>query len=720
MENSKNSAGPAAAPSPEKRAFPAWLVWGLFSAWGLVVFISYLARFTPDLGSLLVILSPGQYASGAFLGAAAGHALNLASGLFFVVACAGLGRFLLTVAAIPAMNFCEEISFSTALGLAVFAHLTLGLAAAGLLYRAAVVALLLISLGLGVLSLRTKPFSPEAGPAFKPGAADLAALLLLGAALLLDLAGALSPETFYDALVYHLAVPNLYAMKHSLADMPYNIYSNLFLLHGMLYSAGLLLKDEFVPKLINYAAGLLGVLAVLGLGSRHFTARAGLWAALIFYTAAHALASSQMAFWSSGTEALLTLFSLTALAAVLRYKPGGEAWLCLGALLAGSAMAVKPTGLFAAAGAALVLLYGQRAAAGAALRKALIFGLLASLPVLPWLVKNQVYRHNPVYPFFTSVFGLPQGADSGNIRAFMKETRSMNAFETKTWLAHPWKVTMGETGDSLYFNPLFLFLLPLLFLLGPAAPAARPLWLWFLAFWLSWSGVSALGRLLTPAYPAAALLIAAALEGRKFEALKKALRGAVLFACALGLYWAVIIFYAQDRWKPLAGIETNSEYLAAQPASSYAAIEFINNALPADAKTLVVGDSRSFYFRKAFIVSSAFDRTPAADWAAASGSGEQLYARMKAEGVTHILVNTAEAVRLGRAYGIFYWDTRARSVFDAFWKAHITEVFERDEAHGGHTVNRVAVYALVQARPAGTRPPVNLMEEVVMKGITRK
>lgn len=700
-----------------KTRFPPWLVGGIFAVWGGAVFLNYLTRFSPSVDSLLKMLAPRQYFSGAFPAAAADNGLNLLAGLFFVLACAGAGRFLLTVFKAPAMNLCEEITFSAALGLVVFAQVVLGLAVAGLLFRAAVVTLLLVSLGLGAWSFKINPREPQAGPVFKPGIADFAALLLLGAALLLGMAGALSPEVFYDSLVYHLAVPNLYAIKHRLTDMPYNLLSNNFQLHVMLYTAGLLLKDEFVPKVTNYAAGVLSVLAILGLGERHFTRRAGLWAALIFFTMTQTLVSS----WSVGTEMLLVFFSLTALAAALRYEPGATRWLFLGAVLTGAALAVKATGVLPALGIALVVAYRLRSNAGAALRALLVFGLVASVPVVPWLVKNQVYRHNPVYPFLTSVFGTPESADPGKIQTFINENHQQDALEVKDWLTRPWKITMGDVVNSQFFSPLFLFLLPLLFLLGPPGAASQAFWLYFLTIWLMWSSSSTLVRFLMPAYPAAALLMAAALEGRTHAALKRILSVTVLLACALGLYWAGWVYYSQGLWQPLTGLMTGREYLSrtqtAYAYSHYTAIEFINDKLPPQAKTLIVGDARSYYFRKDFIVSSVFDKTPAVEWAAASRDGDELYARMKSEGITHLLLNTSEAIRLGRSYGIFYWDERSRRVFNDFWNRHLQEVFTHDEAPDGRLLNRVAVYELVPSRPPGTSPPFNLMEEVVRKNI---
>ncbi len=706
----------------EKTRFPSWLVWSAFSLWGFWVVKNYLSRAAPDLNSLSIMLSPGQYFSGALLSVLPGHAAALAAGLVFLAACAGLGRFLLVnlLKAGP-FNAWEEAGFSAALGLAVFAHAVLALAAGGLLYRLPVLALLLVSACLGVFSFRTSPSAPEAALPFKPEFTDFAAITLLAAALLLNLAGALSPEIFYDSLVYHLAVPNFYVIKHGLVDMPYNFYSNFFMLHGMLYSAGLLLKDEMVPKLINYAAGVLSVAVMLGLGRRFFTVRTGLWAALIFYTVTQAL----LAAWSSGTESLLTLFSLCALAAALRHEPCEKKFLVLSAFFAGCGIAVKSSGLLFAAGTGFVLLYRGRANPGAALRSALLFALVAVLPVLPWLVKNQIYRHNPFFPFLTSVFGVPANADAQKLRNFMNEAREMGALDLKTWQQLPWKITMGDAGSSKQFTPLFLALLPLLFLLRPAAGTA-PFWIYFLSGWLFWSFASTIVRYLMPVYPAAALLIAASLEGREHRALRRTLSLAALASCALGLYWGGLNFYfqGQGRWLPVFGRVTKQEYLLntqhTYSYSHYAAIEFINDKLPAGAKTLIIGDARSFYLKKDFIVSSIFDKTPVAEYAVSSRNGAELYARLRAEGVTHLLLNTAEAIRLGRGYGMFYWDTRAREVFYEFWARHVREVFSRDEYQNGKRINRLVVYEIAEKLPPGTPPAFNVMKEVIMKDIGAK
>ncbi|OGS52785.1 MAG: hypothetical protein A3J79_03910 [Elusimicrobia bacterium RIFOXYB2_FULL_62_6] len=124
--------------------------------------------------------------------------------------------------------------------------------------------------------------------------------------------------------------------------------------------------------------------------------------------------------------------------------------------------------------------------------------------------------------------------------------------------------------------------------------------------------------------------------------------------------------------------------------------------------------------KKDFVVSSVFDKTPAVEYAAASKDGDEMYARMKADGLTHLLLNVAEAVKLGKGYRMFYFDDRSLAVFNRFWADHVKEVFSDSETQGGQVFNRTAVYELVPARDPKEPPPYNFMNEVIMKAVNQK
>jgi len=709
---------PAPVPEPKDR-FPAWLVWPVFAAWGVFVLKSYYSKFPVNPDLLSSILSPEQYTAGLF-SVLPGHFLNVLYAAVFLFACFSAGRAALKAARFGFAGALEETVFSCGAGFGLLAAYVFILAAFKLLYFWPVAAFILLAGAAGIYSLRKEPLRAAGGPAAL-GPADFAALAVLLLAMLLNLAGALSPEIFYDALVYHLAVPNYFVIKHGIAPMPYNFYSDLPFTHGMLYAAALLLKGEALAKFINYGAGLLTAGAVLALGARRFSLRAGLWGAAIFYTVGHAMLAS----WATGTETLLMFFSTLALYAVLNRTDEEPRWLWLAACFCGLAMGVKYTGFFTAVGVMLVYAWPARSRPLAAAKNLALFTLVASFFVGPWLIKNYLYQGDPVFPFALGLFGAGPHSDALKLKEFISQASQMGPLRPLYWLTMPWKITMGQVPNSEYFSPLFIVMLPLAFLLsGAAGPALSGLWIFFLSVWAGFSVSSTMVRFLMPAYPAAGLIMAAYLFSPGHKALKSALKAAALAVCFTGLYWAVVIFYSQGRWRPLAGAVAVEDYLShtqpTYPYSSYAGVKYINEKTAPGSKVLLVGDERSYYLKKDFIVSSVYDNTAAVEYAAASKDGEDLYARLKADGVTHILLNTAEAIRLGTSYRMFYWDERARGVFYSFWDRHAREVFSFDEAQNGQVFNRVLVYELDDKLPAGVPPAFNVMKEIIMKNIEAK
>ncbi|MDT8286056.1 MAG: hypothetical protein RQ748_03010, partial [Elusimicrobiales bacterium] len=356
-----------------------------------------------------------------------------------------------------------------------------------------------------------------------------------------------------------------------------------------------------------------------------------------------------------------------------------------------------------------------------AMLKELAFtGLIAALVVAPWLAKNWAYKGNPVYPFMTSVFGADPLSSPEKIRGFLGETRQMDGFDLKRWLLHPWEITMGKAGNSEFFSPLFLALLPVCFLLAAPSRAAPPLWAYFLTVWLTWSVSSSMVRFLMPALPAAGVLIAGALSGRALGGLKTAARWAVLASLCFSAAWGLIIFNSQGRHLVPTGAETLEEFLSkTRPGhaySSWRAYDYVNRSLPRDAKVLVIGDARTFYLERPYLASSVFDLNPVVELSAAARSGRDLYESLTEAGVTHMVLNVAEAIRLGRGYGAFYWDAAARRSFYEFWDRHAVELEGWTETDEGRFSNRVAVYEIAPESP-GRPPAMNLVRDVVMRAI---
>jgi hypothetical protein len=717
----------------ETGKFPSWILWPVFAAWGFLIFKNYFARFPVDLNSLFVILAPGQYVAGS-LKVLPGHFLNIFLAVVLLFAGFSLGRSALRFSGFKFYGRLEEAVFSIGTGFGLAAVFVFLLSILKLLYFWSVAVPCLLVFAAGVFDLLRHPLHPiptlqisnNPPPAF--GKADLAALSILVLAMLLNLAATLSPEIFYDALVYHLAVPNFYIIKHKIDLMPYNFYSNLPFTHGMLYAAALLLKDEILAKFINYSAGIITAAAVLAIGIRYFSWRAGLWGAMIFYTVVHAMLS----YWSAGTESLITCFSTLALYAVLNSGDEEPRWLWLAAVFSGLAMGVKYTGFFPVLGVMLMYAYAAgRSGLFAVFKNLSVFTVIASLLVGPWLVKNYIYTGNPFFPFLIGLLGAGPHSDPQKLQSFISAASQLDGFQLKYWLMCPWNITMGNIPNSAYFSPLFIFLLPLVFLLVPCSVgsmssqrALRGLWIYFLTVWGGWSLSSTMVRFLMPAYPAAGLIMAGYVSVPGHKWLKSALKAAILAVCLTGVYYSAVTFYLQGRWRPLIGMVTKEDYLSrtqpTYPYSGYAAIKFINEKLPENAKVLMVGDERSFYLKRDFLVSSVYDKTAIVEYAAASKNGDEMYARLKADGITHMMLNLVEGIRLGKSYHTFYFTPASLAVFNDFWARHVKQLYANDEADGGRFMNRTAVYEITPGVDSSSTPLLNLVNDVIMKNILGK
>lgn len=706
--------------------FPAWVVWAVTAAWGYIVLKKYYSVFKPNLNNLELMLSFDQYLGIFDLSNLLifKHLFNIFMAAVFLFSAFSAGRILLRRFLINWHNFLEEVVFSAGLGLGFIAYSIFIMGILKALYVLPVIILIILLAAAGVSDLRKNPAKTavigQSGG--KLSLIDIFALMLLSIAILVNLAGALSPEIFYDSLVYHLAVPNYYKLHHRILNMPYVFYSNLPLVHGMLFTAGIMMKNEFTAKLINYSAGVLTCAVLFSIAVRYFNYKIGLWACLIYYTIMHVMTSS----WSCGTEMMLTFFGMLSLYCIMNYTAEEKNWLILSAVFAGLSMSVKYTGLFVAIGVLAAYMHLEKNLSSKTIKNIIVWGAISSAVVMPWLVKNYIYKNNPVYPFMSDIFPKEPYSDYEKLKEFTAETRQFEKLEFLSWLKHPWLVTMGMVPNSEYFTPLFLMMLPLILFLGKPSAVLKCGIVYFLVVWLTWSFSSTMIRFMMPAFPAAGLIIAYYLKAEPYKSLKQILLWIVLAACFFSAYMSGWIYYIQGGWNVLAGRQSKEEFLgtthSSYPYGYYAGIEFINKNLPENAKVLFIGDGRSFYIERVPVVASAQDMTPLVEYAKAAKNGDELYLKMKEEGITHIFFNLGEARRLGGNYKMFPWNRKSLDVYNGFWNKYVKQVFSKDEMMQGQFVNRVAVYEILSEKDASIphTPPLNLMTEIVVKDMPVK
>jgi hypothetical protein len=191
------------------------------------------------------------------------------------------------------------------------------------------------------------------------GARVIVVVTLAAAAFIILVA--LSPEVFYDSLVYHLADPFNWAKVHKVTYLPYNFFSNFSFTFEMLFAIGLLFGSDVVAKLVHVAitfaaAGLVGWTAswlansVIAAGKARenppsaATDDAGAstaWIAACIYLTTPLIATSA---WLTGIDAGMALYeTATVVAFLLWWDRRSLPWLLLAGVFGGLGMGVKYT-----------------------------------------------------------------------------------------------------------------------------------------------------------------------------------------------------------------------------------------------------------------------------------------------------------------------------------------------------------------------------------------
>ncbi|MBN1459611.1 MAG: hypothetical protein JXA57_08735, partial [Armatimonadetes bacterium] len=437
--------------------------------------------------------------------------ISLLMWLLILAACFGVGARLLRWLQVEAGSLAEELPFAAALGMGILSYLVLATGLLGWLHVWVACAVLTVLVLLGWRQafrlLRAIPRILAAVTPRAPGPLLLSLFLLI--MLVLTLLGALAPanDNDYDSLVYHLTIPKIYLQDARIHFVPWLTHSNFPFTLEMLYTLGLLLRDQTLAKLFHFGCGWLLVCAIFAFGRRWWGRGAGWLGATIFL--AVPLITWQM--MTAYIELGLALYAFLTIAALARFfeerdKSRAAGWLWVAALCCGWALGVKMLAGAVLIFALLALLAGLRAER-LRLRQVLAFALVAVAVAAPWYVKSTVWTGNPVYPFFYEVFdGRYWTEERAQLYAAAQREFGLGKGPLD-FVALPWTLTMRsqqffDQPDKLrpfnmyvlVFGPLLLALLPALLVVGPVGRPGR-LCLWFaLLFTAIWFILTQNGR----------------------------------------------------------------------------------------------------------------------------------------------------------------------------------------------------------------------------------
>jgi hypothetical protein len=305
----------------------------------------------------------------------------------------------------------------------------------------------------------------------------------------------IAPEVSPDGSTYHLGFTALYFREHGLCPVTWNLYASLSQGMEMLFLFAFAFGRHSAAALVHLAFLVALVWQMAIWGARHGMAWVGLCGAALVGLSPMVGVDAVSAY--NDVALAGTAFILFCL--LEQWAENGSARLlpAIG-ILAGFAYALKYTGWVAVAYAVGFVAWKSKR-----VRPVVIVAAFAFLLVAPWLLKNWMWIHNPLAPFFNRYFPNPYVAID-----FEEDYRSyFRMYDLASRWQIPLAVTVKGTLGGL-LGPVFL-LAPL----GLAAlrkPLGRQLWLAALVFGANYfSNIGA--RFLIPTLPFVALAMAMAL-----------------------------------------------------------------------------------------------------------------------------------------------------------------------------------------------------------------
>lgn len=249
----------------------------------------------------------------------------------------------------------------------------------------------------------------------------LTALLIIQ--VLINLIGALGPELGFDALWYHLTLPKIYLLNHSIFHIPGGLlyYSDMTKLTEMLYTASLAFGNEVLAKLVHFSFGILTCIALYLLSKKLIDKKLAILSVVIFY-------SNLVVGWQSTTAYIdlsRTFFELMALWGFINFwEKGQKKWLIESGVLLGLAISTKLLSIGSIFIIIPLIFYYHvchRKNTKKLIPNIITFILPAVIIPLPWFISSFIHTGNPVYPFFSRTYPVGLSANVFNPINFIRE-----------------------------------------------------------------------------------------------------------------------------------------------------------------------------------------------------------------------------------------------------------------------------------------------------------
>ncbi len=479
---------------------------------------------------------------------------------------------------------------------------------------------------------------------------------------------AATPPYSPDEAIYHLPVTQAFVESGRVFPLTDNFSGNLPFLVHMLYAVCLMAKTDIAAKLLSLLLAVVSAFGAYAFCARFLSRRAGALALFAFFAAGMVV---EIAVTVRIDVTLAGMLFMTTAALITYLETGERGWLVASALLAGFSLGVKySAGIWLLCVGAMFCIerLRKRVPLAAIAREGLLFIAIALATSAPWFVKNAVWFHNPVYPFFTGEVaefenGSPRyftAEDERKIAAHFEQARKENpeavaAIEKNmAYLAsmrperRPLRFWEYFTKRNNYIvsdpmlTPNYLFLcIPLVLLVRRSRWGA---WLlvisagfFLLTVWTVW-----VARYLLPIYPALTVVAAYALEGVAEQIGKYFRHGRWLAAVVVSgtlimvLVQGVHELNLKEVWPFVNGALSRQEFLT-NVRGDYRMLDFVNRQLPPGGRALMIGAQLSYGLNHPHISDAGWMSVEWRRLLSRHSSLDEVHRALRSEGVEYVI-----------------------------------------------------------------------------------
>ncbi len=492
----------------------------------------------------------------------------------------------------------------------------------------------------------------------------------------------------YDTLEYHLQLPKQYRQAGRIAYAPNNVYGSFPANVEMLYLLGMILHDEDVD--FGITANMIHLLLAAGIvyaawvAGREWSQMTGVVCGVIAAGTGWLTYLSGLAYVENG----MLFFGMVACAALLHRRnapckpvraigdrqsepqapargswtgrlrsrlgwvmkdgePMRFSWLILAGALAGFSCGCKYTAVpMIALPLSTVVLFLPSTKLQSKATGFIAFTAAAFLTVSPWLIKNLAATGNPAFPLANSIFaGSPPGWGAGETLQWDRAHRPLEAERSLgARLTALWKHVPADPYQR--FGPVLLLLALGGLCVRRLAREDGLLVLIVVIQLLVWLFATHLFARFAVVLLIPLILLAGRAVG---DAASNARRRIVVALVVVGSVYNFLFAARLLHSESAAGATSSLIYEGRIPGYEYFA--FVNQELPDNARILLVGDARAFYFQRSVDYCVVFNRNPFVEAVRTVESDRAVVDWLTARGYTHVLVNWSEVRRLARTYG---------------------------------------------------------------------